>query len=87
MVGAVSFRWTSSFIATDLSTSSRPKAYIILLHRRKGYGLCQTCLTLTRTGRADTSSFRGRIGYTVQRSGLQCPTVLTILGVLLKIQV
>ena len=34
--GTVSFRWTSSFIAIDLSTSSRPKKYTTLLHERKG---------------------------------------------------
>ena len=34
--GTVSFRWTSSFIAIDLSTSSRPKKYTTSLHERKG---------------------------------------------------
>ena len=45
------------------------------------------CPTPIGTGRATISLFRGRIRYAVQRSGLQCPMVLTILRVLSKIQV
>ena len=72
MVGTVSFHWMSSFGAIDLSTSSCPKGYTILLRERKSLGLCQICLILIEIGRAGISSFRGQIGYVVQRSGLQC---------------
>ena len=80
VVGTVSFRWMSSFGVVDLSTSFRPKGYTTLLHERKSLGLCRICLTSTGIGRADISLFRGRIGYAVQRSGLQCPMASTILG-------
>ncbi|KAL0009019.1 hypothetical protein SO802_010521 [Lithocarpus litseifolius] len=82
VVGTVSFRWTSSFGAIGPSTSSRPKGYITLLRGRKSLGSCWICLIPIGIGRADISLFRGRIGYAVQRSGLQCPMASTILGVL-----
>ena len=65
VVGTVSFHWTSSFGAIDLSTSSRLKGYTILWHGRKSLGLCRTCLIPIEIGRADISSFRGWIGYAV----------------------
>ena len=87
MVGTISFRWTSSFGAIDLNTSSHPKEYITLLHGRKDLGSCLICPTPIGIGRADISLFRGWIGYAIQRSGLQCPMISTTLGVLSKIQV
>ena len=69
-MGTVSFHWTSSFSATNLGTSSHPKEYTTLLHGRKGEGFCQTCSTLIGIGRVYTSSFKGRIRYAVQKSGL-----------------
>ena len=75
------------FIATNLSTSSRPKEYTTLLYGRKSLGSYQICPTQIGIGKVDTSLFRGRTRYAIQRSGLQCPMVLTILGVLSKIQV
>ena len=53
VVGTISFHWTSSFGAIDLSTLSCPKEYNTLLHGRKGLGSL-----------SDISLFR-RIGYAV----------------------
>jgi len=87
VVGTVNFHWTSSFDVINLSTLSRLKGYTILLCGRKSSGSCQICLILIEIGRAGISSFRGWIGYAVQRNGLQCLMVSTILGVLSKTQV
>ena len=87
MVGIVSFRWTSSSGAIDLSTLSCPKGHITLLQGRKDLGSCQICMIPIGTRRADISLFKRRIRYTVQRSGLQCPMASTILWVLSTIQV
>ena len=65
MVGIVSLYSTSSFGTIDLSTSSRLKGYTILRCERKSLDLCQTCLISIEIGRANISSFRGRIGYVV----------------------
>ena len=87
VVGTVSFYWMSSFSAIDPNTSSRLKGYTILQCGRKSLDSCRTYLIPIEIGRADISSFRGRIGYAVQRNGLQCLMASTIFGVLSKTQV
>ena len=78
VVGTVSFRRTSSSIATDPSTSSLSRGYIILPPEIRTWDFFLTCQTLIGAGKVDNFLFKGQIGYAVQKNGLQCLMVLTI---------